>query len=183
MQDNNNNDNDLRGRAVSIEMEQMSDGSWVFPVPTELVPPEARLVYGHSAADNPRRMLDMVFTFPRKEVEAYAAFLARHGATDREPTAEEVDTILQLVGNSMVQAQVDIMAEMSRFLINRLGNGDHEAARARAVESVADALTAESVKAGAVDPADARATSEQVARALREWAEGMIEGKDGGSDE
>lgn len=163
----------LRMEAVTVTSRTLADGSCVFPVPSRL-PPEARLVFGHGSAHDHTHLLDMVLTFPRSEVEAYAAFLARHGAIDREPTAEEVNTVLQLVGNQLVETQIEIMANMSTFLIERLGSGDNAQARETALESIAAQIAAEAAKGGAIPADEATETAEAVAKAIRAWAERLM---------
>lgn len=183
MPDNDNNPPALKYERKKIEARRLPDGSFVFPVPTDRIPAEAVLVFGHADGENTDRMLDMVLTMPRGEVEAYAAFLARHGAIDREPTANEIDTMLQLVGNQLAEAQVEIMSMLSRFMIDRLGSGDHEAARDTTLQSIASSIAADSVKAGAVPADEADEAREAIEAAIRSWAERMTGGKEDGSDE
>lgn len=184
MQPSKNNRPDpepLKGSPVTVPARTLPDGSCVFPVPCGAIPESARLVFGHGAAHDHTHLLDMVLTFPRTEIEAYAAFLARHGAIDREPTGTEVDTMMQLVGNQLAETQAEIMANLSRFLIERLGNGDHEAARAAATGSIAAQIAAEAMKAGAIEPGEAEETREAIEEAIRKWADRMAEGHEEGN--
>jgi hypothetical protein len=165
----------LNATRVSVEARTLPDGSCVFPVPSRM-PVAARLVFGHGAAHDHTHLLDMALTFPREEVEAYAAFLARHGAIDREPTGNEIDTMLQLVGNHLVETQIEIMANLSEFMIERLGSGNKDEARAAATDSIAAAIAADALKAGAVPAEEANEAREAIAEAIRKWAERMANG-------
>ena len=171
----------LKATRVSVEARTLPDGSCVFAVPSRM-PTSSRLVFGHGAAHDHTHLLDMVLTFPREEVEAYAAFLARHGAIDREPTGNEIDTMLQLVGNHLVETQIEIMANLSEFMIERLGSGDKEEARTAATDSIAAAIAADALKAGAVPPGEAEEARAAIAEAIRKWAERMANGQEEGND-
>jgi hypothetical protein len=165
----------LKATRVSVEARTMPDGTCVFPVPSRM-PVSSRLVFGHGAAHDHTHLLDMVLTFPREEVEAYAAFLARHGAIDREPTGNEIDTMLQLVGNHLVETQIEIMANLSEFMIERLGSGNKDEARAATTDSIAAAIAADALKAGAIPAEEANEAREAIAEAIRKWAERMANG-------
>lgn len=183
---NNNPDREpIETETIQIETRTLTDGSYVFAVPSPL-PPNGRLVFGHSAPNEPTRIMDMVLTMPRSEVENYANFLARHGAIDREPTPEEITTMLQLVGNHMVQMQMDLMAMLSEVLIDRLGNGDREESAARVTQSLADSITSEAINGGALPAEEATDAADLIARALEQWASGKVRdlrnGKKGDSE-
>jgi hypothetical protein len=166
----------LKEREVNIDAKVLPDGTLVFPVPSHL-PVGSRLVLAHASGDDANHLLNVALSIPREEVENYAAFMARHGAIDREPTGAEINAIMQLIGNQLVDAQIEILGNVSTFLINRLGSGNMEQARTACTESLAEQITAEAVKGGALSPADSAETSGAIAKAIREWAEKLMDGK------
>jgi hypothetical protein len=185
MKDNDHNPrpDPLKARPVSVQARELRDGTTVWPVPSDILPPDRVMVFGHSAAEDHTRILDIVLTLPRAEVEEYAAFLCRHGAIDREPTAEEVTTMLQLAGNQMIQYQMELMARFSDFLIDRLGTGDRDEARDACCDSIASQIASEAIKANAIDPAEADETKEAIRKAIQAFAERMADNARPGSDE
>jgi hypothetical protein len=186
MFDNDYNPNEpLKERQVNIDAKVLPDGTLVFPVPSHL-PVGSRLVLAHASGDDANHLLNVALSLPREEIEAYATFMARHGAIDREPTGTEINAIMQLIGNQLVDAQIEILGNVSAFLINRLGSGNMEEARKACTDSLAEQITAEAVKGGALSPTDSAETTEAIAKALQEWAERVMDkdnqqGEDNGS--
>jgi hypothetical protein len=160
----------LNRETVKLPYRTLADGSIVFPVPSPL-PDASRLVFAHAPAERPEEIADAILTMPRGEIEAYAAFLARHGAIDRAPTADELNITMQIVGNALVEAQIDLMGKVTDFLVERLGCGDREQAARECTESIAGMIAAEATKAGALPAEEVHEAREQIARAIREWAE------------
>jgi hypothetical protein len=185
MNENTNNPrpNPLTGRPVTVSTKELADGSFVWPVPSDILPPDRVMVFGHSAADDHTRILDIVLTLPRAEIEEYAAFLCQHGAIDREPTSEEVTAMLQLAGNQMIQYQMELMAKFSEFMIDHLGSGDRNSARESCCDSIASMIAAEALKKNAIDPAEAEETKEAIRKAITAFAERMANDANSGSDQ
>lgn len=166
---------------VTVPARTLADGSVVFAVPSPF-PPQSQLVFAHAPKEDHQRIADIVLTIPRSEIEAYAAFLARHGAIDREPTESELTVTMQMVGNALVKAQMDAMSAVSDFLIDRLGSGDRAAAASAATDSIADLITTEGIKSGAIPPDEAEDAADQIADAIRKWAERMTKETDSDSE-
>lgn len=170
-------DNDpLPHRPVSVPTRTLSDGTLVWPVPSQTIPADRVSVFGHSTAEQPQRVLDICFTLPRDEIQEYAVFLARHGAIDREPTDDEINTLMQLAGNQMVEWQTELFGRFSEFLIDRLGSGDRTAAREACTDSIAATITAEAIKANAIPPEEADETRELIRKAIEAMARRMADG-------
>jgi hypothetical protein len=172
----------LKEREVNIEAKVLPDGTLVFPVPSHL-PVSSRLVLAHASGDDANHLLNVALSIPREEIEAYAAFMARHGAIDREPTPMEINAMMQLIGNQLVDAQVEILGNLSTFMINRLGSGNMEQARTACTESLADQITSAAVQGGVLPVEQSKETSEAIGKAIREWAEKLMDNKGEGEDD
>jgi hypothetical protein len=180
MSSNDYNPNEpLQEREVNIDAKILPDGTIVFPVPSKL-PHSSRLVLAHAKCEDATHLLDVALCIPRDEIESYSAFMARHGCIDREPTGAEIDTIMMLVGNQMVDAQIEILANVSTFLINRLGSGNMEEARKACTDSLADQITSAAVQGGVLPKEQSKETSEAIGNAIREWAEKLMDGNNEG---
>jgi hypothetical protein len=178
MFDNDYNPNEpLRSKEINIDARVLPDGTFVFPVPSQL-PVSSRLVLAHASAEDINHLLNVALSIPREEIENYASFMARHGAIDREPNGEEINAIMQLIGNQLVDAQIEILGNVSTFMINRLGSGNMEQARKACTDSLADQITSAAVQGGVLPVEQSRETSEAIGKAIQEWAEKLLDGND-----
>jgi PBP1b-binding outer membrane lipoprotein LpoB len=89
---------------------------------------------------------------------------------------------MMLVGNQMVDAQIEILANVSTFLINRLGSGNMEEARKACTDSLADQITSAAVQGGVLPKEQSKETSEAIGNAIREWAEKLMDGNNEGDN-
>lgn len=165
---------------VSVTAQTMPDGTITYPVPSEL--PEAhRLVFCRANADTPSAPLDVVMTLPRALVEDYAGFLSDCGTIDRSPTPEEITVIMQLIANHLAKEQIAIMERVTNLLIERLSDGDHEAAAERTLDAVTDTFLRQAIATGRLTAEEAEAKRGDVRAMLNNIGYGFGKGseKDG----
>lgn len=158
------------------DAKRTDDGHLLFSVPTSPLPESERLAFARSHESDPNSVLDVVLTFPRHVVGDYAAFLAKYGSIDREPTKDELDRIMQVIGSCMADMQVAVMNDVTSFLLATLGDGDKDAARERTLTNIASEIANEHAKRTGADAAEAQANRDRMKEALSEWAKRVKQG-------
>lgn len=184
MESHEHNEDGIEFTHHQIEAQPGPNGSILYDVPTNILPPSQRRVYARAMPNDPGRVLDVTLLMDRGTVTRLGEFLARHGAIDREPTDAEMTVVMQTLGDAMATAQVELMSLASQVLVQRLGNGDGDSAAATVAESMARAHAAKKAKAEGLTKAEAEEQAEEIKQSLIDWARRMAarhEGEEGGA--
>lgn len=148
-------------------------GMILYAVPSSPLPENQRLVFAAAREEDHGHIENVTLSIPRDRVEAFLEFMARTGAIDREPTAQECSAFMMHLGNVLVSAQIDALASVSEVAINTLGDGDQDAARERCLGNLAEGMARSRAKAEGLTQDEAAQEAERMADAMRAWIEGM----------
>jgi len=169
----------FRARKVTIEPTPLGDGVRVaYPVPTSPLCPRFARAVCVAPANAPMDIESCSLIIEREMVTKFAAFLARHGGIEREPTKEETTALMQTVSDFLARMQMEAMALVSDALQQTLG--DPNAEDGEVADAISASMAEEIAAARARDegrtPEQAKADAEELKAQLRKWANEKLRG-------
>jgi hypothetical protein len=117
---------EFRAIRVTIDPQPLDENRVIYPVPTSPVSTKFTRAVCIAPKNDPMAIESTTLIIERKMVEKFAAFLAGHGAIDREPTASEMNVLMQTVSSALAAMQIEAMGIVSEALFATLGDPNAE---------------------------------------------------------
>jgi len=164
---------DLRAVRVTIDAQPIDDHRVAYPVPTSPIAAKLTRALCIAPKDDPMRITETMLVIEREMVRKYAAFLAQHGAIDREPTEQELTVIMQTASSALATMQIEAMALVGDALHATLGDPDADPGEVAdsVAASMADNAIREALAAGRIKPEEVDDFREQIHQRLQEWTD------------
>jgi hypothetical protein len=141
---------EFRARRVTIDPQPLDADRIIYPVPTSPISTKFTRAVCIAPKDDPMAIESTTLIIERRMVEKFAAFLAGHGAIDREPTASEMNVLMQTVSSALATMQIEAMSIVSEALFATLGDpsADPSAIEDTVSATMADNATREAIAQG-----------------------------------